>query len=503
MASFSMPYLQHLDPSQPHTFELPSKKINEGNDVSTFLTSLAYRDIMTFILQLNRAMVPSKITEEDGSQRVQTWPLSCDSVEFSEPVRRLQLLLSKIDSIIDEVPPDTGPRRFGNVSFRKWWQEVERRAPELMDECLQPEVLRQGSEGPDSVSAKEELTAYFMGSFGSPQRLDYGTGHELSFVAFLGCLWKLNGFPKTGSGVEERGIVLGVIEPYLELTRRLITTYTLEPAGSHGVWGLDDHSFLPYIIGSAQLSPPISESDHTPTEGSLQNAPEPSTVAKANVVEKERKNNMYFSAIGFIYDVKRGPFWEHSPMLYDISGIRDGWGKINKGMIKMYNAEVLSKFPVVQHFPFGSLFRWEHDPTAVAAPQSVHLSSRPERPGEMASPPPSYPAAGEKQGTKALWAKPAGGLGVGMGSGPGMSAPFAPVQPSSRMPRAPPTATTRAPWSSNRDRETAGQFSSPDSQVPTRAPWAGAGAGAGGGSGADPNIPTRAPWARKDSTGGQ
>lgn len=39
---------------------------------------------------------------------------------------------------------------------------------------------------------------------------------------------------------------------------------------------------------------------------------------------------MYFSAIGFIYDVKRGPFWEHSPTLYDISGIKDGWAKVNK-----------------------------------------------------------------------------------------------------------------------------------------------------------------------------
>jgi hypothetical protein len=53
-------------------------------------------------------------------------------------------------------------------------------------------------------------------------------------------------------------------------------------------------------------------------------------VAKAKVVERERKNNLYFSAIGFIHDVKKGPFWEHSPILYDISGIRDGWGKINK-----------------------------------------------------------------------------------------------------------------------------------------------------------------------------
>jgi serine/threonine-protein phosphatase 2A activator len=39
---------------------------------------------------------------------------------------------------------------------------------------------------------------------------------------------------------------------------------------------------------------------------------------------------MYFSAIGFIYDVKKGPFWEHSPILFDISGVKAGWAKINK-----------------------------------------------------------------------------------------------------------------------------------------------------------------------------
>lgn len=117
---------------------------------------------------------------------------------------------------------------------------------------------------------------------------------------------------------------------YLQLIRRLIKTYTLEPAGSHGVWGLDDHSFLPYIFGSAQLSPPIKGLEEIPTEGSLPNAPYPADVAKPSVIERERKTNMYFSAIGFIYDVKRGPFWEHSPMLYDISGVKAGWAKINK-----------------------------------------------------------------------------------------------------------------------------------------------------------------------------
>lgn len=112
--------------------------------------------------------------------------------------------------------------------------------------------------------------------------------------------------------------------------RRLILTYTLEPAGSHGVWGLDDHSFLPYIFGSSQYCPPITPTDSMPVEGSLPEAPEPGDVAKKNVVDRERKHNMYFAAVGFINDVKTGPFWEHSPILFDISGVRAGWGKINK-----------------------------------------------------------------------------------------------------------------------------------------------------------------------------
>ena len=114
------------------------------------------------------------------------------------------------------------------------------------------------------------------------------------------------------------------------LVRRLIQTYTLEPAGSHGVWGLDDHFFLPYVFGSAQYGPPINDTDQVPTQGSLANAPDPGGVTKRAVVERERKKNMYFSAIGFIYDVKKGAFWEHSHTLYDISGVRAGWGKINK-----------------------------------------------------------------------------------------------------------------------------------------------------------------------------
>ena len=200
--------LPTIDPSAGHVFVKPSKKIHESQDVSSFLTSKAYVDIMTFLLQLNRSMFPAK--SPDGT--VQTWPMNTDAVEFSAPVRQLQLLLSKLESILDEAPPDTGPRRFGNVSFRKWFQIVESRADQLLDECLAPEVLRH--EDTAETTAKEELKAYFLGGWGSAQRLDYGTGHELSFLAFLGGIWKLNGFPTASPGVEERAIVLGVVQPY-------------------------------------------------------------------------------------------------------------------------------------------------------------------------------------------------------------------------------------------------------------------------------------------------
>jgi serine/threonine-protein phosphatase 2A activator len=198
-----------LDTSEPHTFVEPTKRIHESQDVSAFLTSKAYSDIMTFILQLNRAMFPTKLDDD----AIQTWPLGSDAVQFSAPIRRLQRLLSKLEDIVQEVPPDTGPRRFGNISFRRWHEVLASRASGLLRECLPAELLDRRSSTGQGVTAEAELKAYFLGSWGSGQRLDYGTGHELSFLAFLGGIWKLHGFPQSEFGVEERALVLGVIEP--------------------------------------------------------------------------------------------------------------------------------------------------------------------------------------------------------------------------------------------------------------------------------------------------
>ena len=147
-------------------------------------------------------------------------------------------------------------------------------------------------------------------------------------------------------------------------------------------------------------------------------------------------------------------------------------------MVKMYNAEVLSKFPVVQHFPFGSLFSWERDPNAIAPPTTVHATSGPQaRPVVPDGGAPSAPIRPSMDAsTRAPWATP------GAGS------------------RAPPVGTTTAPWAVGRsDGIPITGPSLPDTSrlppgpmTPTRAPWAAAQAPKPPGNDAS----TKAPWAK-------
>ena len=204
--------LSTVEDERSHVFINPIKRINEGHDVPQFLRSRAYHDIMTFVLQLNRAMYPCRVHGSNNqSNTVQSWELDSPNVSFSAAVCRIQSMLTALNNIVDEVPPDPGPRRFGNVSFRRWNELVEARASSLLRQGLSEQLLDLGI-GTES-DAQTELQSYFLGAFGSAQRLDYGSGHELSFLAFLGCIWKLRGFSMSPVGEEERGIVLGIIEP--------------------------------------------------------------------------------------------------------------------------------------------------------------------------------------------------------------------------------------------------------------------------------------------------
>lgn len=147
----------------------------------------------------------------------------------------------------------------------------------------------------------------------------------------------------------------------------------------------------------------------------------------------------------------------------------------------MYNAEVLSKFPVVQHFPMGSLFTWEKDPAAAEVAKSVHTSHQPTKtPAATARPQPALRDPMADAGTQSTRAPWAGGAAQVPASG--TAAPWA----SSRGPPLPsgPNQPTRAPWTSS-------TTVPPPSGNTTTAPWA----MQGGAATAQPSLPsTRAPW---------
>jgi serine/threonine-protein phosphatase 2A activator len=134
---------------------------------------------------------------------------------------------------------------------------------------------------------------------------------------------------------------------YIEFMRLLQSHYRLEPAGSHGVWGLDDFHHVPFILGAAQMSG-LDAPDavpHVPTDG----------ITTKALVEQHSADYFYLGMIRWIADHKRGPFHEHSSVLYNVSGV-ETWDRIRGGMMKMFDGEVLHKFNIVQHLLFGEHF---------------------------------------------------------------------------------------------------------------------------------------------------
>lgn len=290
--------------------------------------------------------------------------------------------LEDLTARVDDVTLDPSPQRFGNKAFRDWIALMEKvrslaklrvggatggDAPAETKGCGElttPSGHVRGRDGrradvpPPLASLQEEapfqksllspaqlpifpeLSQQFRTSFGSGPRIDYGTGHELAFLAYLLILRLVGVF----SEQDEQAIVTRIFVAYLVLVRKLQKVFKLEPAGSKGVWGLDDHQHLVYLWGASQLR----------THPTLR----PATILSPSSISPQGISYLFLSSILHVNDLKSGPFAEHSPMLHNIATTVPNWAKVNTGLTKMYRAEVLEKVPVVQHFRFGGILAW-------------------------------------------------------------------------------------------------------------------------------------------------
>lgn len=300
----------------------PIRRITSPQDLDKWIDSETYNLVVCFVEKLQNLVLG--LTNDH-------------KVEVSEPVNNLLRILDRVENIVNENPVlhDKNVSRFGKVEFRDFYDQLVKESQELTGSLI--EKIQ------DRESATLELATYLNESWGNRTRIDYGSGHELNFLAFILCCNQLGIIQES----DYAAVILKVFTKYISIMRSLQKNYWLEPAGSHGVWGLDDYHFLPFLFGAAQLA----------THPYIK----PKLIHNDELIETYYHQYMYFECIHFINSIKTVPTnqeklslrW-HSPMLDDILSARS-WIKIKEGMVKMYKAEVLQKLPIIQHFMFGSI----------------------------------------------------------------------------------------------------------------------------------------------------
>jgi hypothetical protein len=313
----------------------PVKCIHSSQDLESFNKSSLQQEILRFVQACAEAVVDV--------------PNSSENIHISPILQRFVAFMEELYQLVESTPPIKQPMRFGNKAFRTWHE----RLPSYIHSFLQ-DIL------PTDESAVEiELTPYLADMFGNATRIDYGTGHELNFVLFFVCLHKLNLIHENDlAAVVVKGFVA-----YIKTMRKLQLDYMLEPAGSHGVWGLDDYHCLVFFWGAAQLS------KHQDIR--------PSSIHDPEIIREFADDYIYLEGISFIKQIKLGaPFAETSPMLNDISNIPE-WARICSGLLRLFQAEVLGKLPVIQHLVFGNLLpcTWKNSAVESAETSSIQSAS--------------------------------------------------------------------------------------------------------------------------------
>lgn len=339
-----------------------SKRINNEKDVAFFKTSsLGYKNISTYIDLLCECIYGTGTKFINKKYSIQ-----------NEVFVRCSEFFGKLEKCCDETnltqPPGTA-LRFGHVAFRDWFDKMK-----ILSRNFINDELASNHQGDSHF--KSELCYYLTESFGNQMRIDYGTGHELNFMIFTMGLSNL----VTKESEDDKKLTqdkLLIVTPeklkafvsnhgrdihalfahfYLKLCRRLQTKFRLEPAGSRGVYNMDDFQFLPFLFGTSQLAGIKYIS--------------PSNFYEFEQVDMYKGDFIFFEAVDFILTNKKGPFNEHSYTLWNLSGA-PGWDNIFRRTKIKFRDEVLSPFPIIQHLLFGDYILVWNDSRCVEGGDNV------------------------------------------------------------------------------------------------------------------------------------
>jgi serine/threonine-protein phosphatase 2A activator len=340
---------------------VPCRAIGTEEDLYEWLDSPACASLIGFVDALADALVGV----ETGKP----------PVEPAGGVAALALKLQALNALADAHPaqrgaPTTGVGvsiRYGDLAFRDWHDAMSATAVADMTAVLE------AAGAADAAGAGEELARYWVDAFGSRARLDYGTGHEAAFAMALlvaSTRGSLLGPPGDDGARDARAAVAATVLPsYFALCQRLVAQYRLEPAGSHGVWCVDDYALLPFFFGAAQLE-------------SVGGGLRPRAALDGEVSACYRQRYLIFEQACHLRETKaaHAAFEEACPILTDVLRLAKSWAVARRGLLQLWKCEVLGKFPVAQHFLFGATLAFqpsaERAVGAAPAPDASPLADR-------------------------------------------------------------------------------------------------------------------------------
>jgi Phosphotyrosyl phosphate activator (PTPA) protein len=180
----------------PDSWEPAGKRIRTQQDVQSALWGSTLRSFVAFTVALSDAVVGVPNSRE---------------CQVSEGCTAVMAALDRLSDFCAETPPVTHAVRYGNPAYRTWFDKMQGAAPELVYNMLGDEL------GPATV----ELVPYFLDSFGNRSRIDFGTGHETTFLMLLYCLFALGVLREE----DRQAVVTHVFWRYIKLMRQLQTTF--------------------------------------------------------------------------------------------------------------------------------------------------------------------------------------------------------------------------------------------------------------------------------------